>query len=68
MHVYAVKPYVFVDLLSTLFIQQNSHYFYYVETLYEQAPFVWSDTVVFGRPFVKRFALCYRTVVCLSCL
>jgi len=23
-------------------------------------------TVVFGRPFVKRFALCYQTVVCLS--
>ena len=23
---------------------------------------------VFGQPFVKRFALCYRTVVCLSCL
>ena len=23
--------------------------------------------LVFGRPFVKRFALCYRTVVCLSC-
>jgi len=23
---------------------------------------------VFGRLFVKRFALCYRTVVCLSCL
>jgi len=22
--------------------------------------------VIFGRPFVKRFALCYRTVVCLS--
>jgi len=22
---------------------------------------------IFGRPFVKRFALCYRTVVCLSC-
>jgi len=22
---------------------------------------------VFGRPFVKRFVLCYRTVVCLSC-
>jgi len=22
----------------------------------------------FGRPFVKRFALCYLTVVCLSCL
>jgi len=22
----------------------------------------------FGRPFVKRFALCYQTVVCLSCL
>jgi len=22
----------------------------------------------FGRPFVKRFALCYRTVVCLSVL
>jgi len=22
---------------------------------------------VFGRPFVKRFALYYRTVVCLSC-
>ena len=21
-----------------------------------------------GRPFVKRFALCYRSVVCLSCL
>jgi len=23
---------------------------------------------VFGRPFVKRFALCYQTVVCLPCL
>jgi len=23
---------------------------------------------VFGRPFVKRFALCYLSVVCLSCL
>jgi len=23
---------------------------------------------VLGRPFVKRFALCYQTVVCLSCL
>ena len=23
---------------------------------------------VFGRPLVKRFALCYRSVVCLSCL
>ena len=23
---------------------------------------------VFGRPFVKPFALCYRSVVCLSCL
>jgi len=22
----------------------------------------------FGRPFVKRFAVCYRTVICLSCL
>ena len=26
------------------------------------------DTVVCGRPFVKRFALCYQTVVCLSVL
>ena len=24
--------------------------------------------LIFGRPFVKRFALSYRTVVCLSCL
>jgi len=24
--------------------------------------------IIFGRPFVKRFALCYWTVVCLSCL
>jgi len=23
---------------------------------------------IFGRPFAKRFALCYRSVVCLSCL
>jgi len=23
---------------------------------------------VFGRPFVKRFALCYRSVVCTVCL
>jgi len=23
--------------------------------------------VIFGQPFVKRFALCYRIVVCLSC-
>ena len=24
--------------------------------------------MVFGRPFVKRFALCHQTVVCLSCV
>ena len=24
--------------------------------------------LVFGRPFLKRFALCYRSIVCLSCL
>jgi len=24
------------------------------------------DSAIYGRPFVKRFALCYRTVVCLS--
>jgi len=30
--------------------------------------FVKFGHAVFGRPFVKRFALCYRTVVCLSCL
>ena len=24
-------------------------------------------SAVFGRPFLKRFALCYQTVVCLSC-
>jgi len=23
--------------------------------------------IIFGRPFVKRFALYYRTVVCLAC-
>ena len=27
-----------------------------------------SNAIIFGRPFVKRFALCYRSVVCLSCL
>ena len=26
------------------------------------------NAAIFGRPFVKRFALCYQTVVCLSCL
>ena len=26
------------------------------------------DASIFGRPFVKRFALCYRTVVCPVCL
>ena len=39
----------------------------------EQTLFVFSDghlpaQVVFGRPFVKRFALSYRTVVCPVCL
>ena len=24
--------------------------------------------LLFGRPFLKRFALCYQTVVCLSCM
>jgi len=28
----------------------------------------WWWVVVFRRPFVKRFALCYRSVVCLVCL
>jgi len=27
-----------------------------------------NSLVVFGRPFVKRFALCYQTVVCPVCL
>jgi len=27
---------------------------------------VFGDQLIFGKPFVKRFALCYRTVVCLS--
>ena len=27
-----------------------------------------SNHSIFGRPFVKRFALCYRTVVCPVCL
>ena len=26
------------------------------------------STIIFGRPFVKRFALCYRSVVCSVCL
>jgi len=30
------------------------------------APVVDADRV-FGPPFVKRFALCYPTIVCLSC-
>ena len=29
--------------------------------------FRWNHISVFERPFVKRFALCYQTVVCLSC-
>ena len=29
---------------------------------------VMSPRAIFGRPFVKRFALCCRSVVCLSCL
>ena len=28
------------------------------------SPTLWAT--VFGRPFVKRFALCYQTIVCLS--
>ena len=31
-------------------------------------PFSLLWPLVFGRPFVKRFALCYQTVACLSCL
>ena len=29
---------------------------------------MYNKTVVFRRPFVKRFALCYRTVVLYACL
>jgi len=29
---------------------------------------IWTGSAIFGRPFVKRCALCYRTVVCRSCL
>jgi len=29
---------------------------------------VFGDQLIFGRPFVKRFALCYRIIVCLSVL
>jgi len=33
-------------------------------------PSLWASShiLVFGRPFVKRFALCYRSVVCPVCL
>jgi len=31
-------------------------------------PWFLSFFFLFGRPFVKRFTLCYRSVVCLSCL
>ena len=31
-------------------------------------PCIRHTLLIFGRPFVKRFALSYRTVVCLSCL
>ena len=34
------------------------------QTRYAQTPF----RLLFGRPFVKRFALCYRPLSCLSCL
>jgi len=27
----------------------------------------WAKSKIFGRPLVKRFALCYQTVVCLVC-
>ena len=33
---------------------------------WDTCPFT-SNNLIFGRPFVKRFALCYRSVVCLSC-
>ena len=29
-------------------------------------PVIYKSRTIFGRPFVKRFALCYRIVVCLS--
>ena len=34
-----------------------------------ERPSRWASThiLVIGRPFVKRFALCYRSVICLSC-
>jgi len=39
-------------------------------TIVERSRFVWHYYRVLGQPFVKQFALCYRTVVlsCLSCL
>ena len=47
---------------------EEIHFVIYCGVCYSSFIFISSMALVFGRPFVKRFALCYWTVVCLSCL
>ena len=49
-----------VIIIFVAFVLQN------VPKKLETAAFLRLTKHVFGRPFVKRFALCYQTVVCLS--
>jgi len=46
----------------------TAYNFYLTASLLFQISFSDHFATVFGRPFVKRFALCYQTVVCLYCL
>jgi len=77
-----VRPYIWWDLrlaslLTHLFKELGSRvpslrnsndkqYRLFNYTLWSEAST--SPSLVFGRPFVKRFALCYQTVVCHVCL
>ena len=53
-----------VSMISTCYIFT---FFYFRNPARPTDKFCQILSIIFGRPFVKRFALCYWTVVCLSC-
>jgi len=63
-----VSEYMLVLALCLVDCIEEIHFVIYCGVCYSSFICISSMALVFGRPFVKRFALCYWTVVCLSCL
>jgi len=63
--IFRSETHILLQLMSFL-IEEHSSKHHVVRRRLQPLPTL--KEIIFGRPFVKRFALCYRTVVCPVCL